>query len=200
MARLTTAVGTVSGAATNAAIKSDGTGVKSTVTVSNAMIGENILRFRLTKTEAGDASNIVLFSGAEIPVASQTLPTNVALSESPFASYTAMQQYFNKISTQISRINMLTNDTDNFINQLIMSEMDPTGETKTVKTDLRKFRVDNGTGFRESIEFNFPCTVWSGLTLKLKTLKSGSYIDFEIYVSGWDKSRNLQNVEAQRID
>ncbi len=199
MARLTTAAGTVTGAATNTAVKSDGTGAKTTVTVSNALIGETILRFRLEKTEAGDASNIVLFSGAEIPIASQVLPSNVTLSESPFTSYAAMQQYFSKISTQISRINMLTDDVDNFVNQLIQSEMDPTGEIKSVKFDLRKFRVDNGTGFRESIEFDYPCTIW-GQTLKLKTLKSGSYIDFEIHVSGWNKSRNLQNVEAQRID
>lgn len=160
-----------------------------TVAVINELGADKELVFTVKNSSAEAAvNNVKLFS----PLSVDTNATGgTTFSSGEFASFAEMQKLFGFIATNVSDVIIQTNDTDNFVGSLNVSEKDPTGFVSTVKVDLSKYRQVTGGGYGETIKVPLNVVLWPGLSMNLSQLAPNSSVTFRFKVHGWNKVQEL---------
>lgn len=191
---------TVVGSATS----QDGQAVINTTKVSNTLVEETKLRFKLTAAADSTAANIVLMPGPARYGSQLNLDGKVTFNcTTGFSSYSELMAYFQKISTNCYGVIIQTTDTDNYQDNILkISERDPSGRVTDINIDLSDYRVNNGTSFSDKIvleQSDFNQVFWPGSEIVLATLKPGTSMTFTFKLQGWNKVQELSAVRPNVI-
>ena len=191
---------TVVGAATS----QDGAAVIQTTKVSNTLVEELKLRYKLTAANDSTATNIVLIPGPARFGTALSLDGKVTFAcTTGFASYGELMAYYQKISTNCTGIIIQTSDTDNYESNIIkVSERDPSGRVTDINIDLSDYRVSNGNGFSDKIVLessDFNQIFWPGCEITLGSLKPGTSMTLTFKLQGWNKVQELSAVKPNVI-
>lgn len=187
---------------TGAAATSSNNGMITTVDVANTVEQIHELQFTLRgdaleEGETGTYNDIVLFGG--VNTSDSTLPAGVTFESDYFESFADMQEYYKHTSTNVPEITIMTDDTDNYLSNLIIKERIPTGEYEDSKIRLSKYRQSTGVGFNEVLKFPAKITIWPNFSLTLSKLQPGSEMTFIMQVQGWNKVQRLSALQKTGI-
>lgn len=175
------------------AVSVDGQQSVSTVQVKNNIVGDTELIFGFDNTSSDDKPDLLMF-GAAMQV-NTTLPEGVTFDGDGFKSYAQFLEYFKHIQTNVKRISIQTDDTDNFLSSLVFEEKFPDSRASIPqKVSLKKYRTPVGSGFSETIEFEKPFLIWAGLSVFFSKIKAGSQVTFTLTVEGVNNVSTLSAI------